>query len=41
MRLLAGAPALQLVVSGPIGLTALFVAASIAGSVGGRKLVRH
>jgi hypothetical protein len=41
MRLLAGAPALQLVVSGPIGLTALFVAAAIAGSVGGRKLVRH
>jgi|GEM_PF-5867390 hypothetical protein len=29
------------VVSGPIGLTALFVAAAIAGSVGGRKLARR
>jgi len=29
------------VVSGPIGLIALFVAAGVAGSVGGRKLARH
>ena len=28
-------------VSGPIGLTALFVAAAIAGSVGARKLARR
>jgi hypothetical protein len=29
------------VVSGPIGLTALFVAAAIAGSIGARKLSRR
>jgi hypothetical protein len=29
------------VVSGPIGLIALFLAAGVAGSVGGRKLARH
>jgi hypothetical protein len=29
------------IVSGPIGLTALFVAAAIAGSVGARKLARR
>jgi hypothetical protein len=29
------------VVSGPIGLIALFVAAAVAGSVGGRKLAKH
>jgi hypothetical protein len=29
------------VVSGPIGLTALFIVAAIAGSVGGRKLSRR
>lgn len=29
------------VASGPIALIALFVAAGVAGSVGGRKLARH
>jgi hypothetical protein len=29
------------VAAGPIGLIALFVAAGVAGSVGGRKLTRH
>jgi hypothetical protein len=29
------------VVSGPIGLIALFLAAGVAGSVGGRKLARR
>ena len=29
------------VVSGPIGLIALFVAAGVAGSIGGRKLARR
>lgn len=29
------------VVSGPIGMMALFLAAAAAGSVGGRKLAKH
>jgi hypothetical protein len=29
------------VVSGPVGLIGLFVAAAVAGSVGGRKLAKH
>lgn len=29
------------VVSGPIGMTALFLAAAVAASVGGRKLAKH